>query len=274
MPWVWTPIGADEPPPPRRRGGLGPQAAAFPRRLARRLVDLALPPACVVCHAPVADFGALCAGCWSSLRFIERPFCERLGTPFAFDIGPGALSAEAIADPPPYDRARAAVIYNDGAKRLVHALKYRDRLEMAETMARMMTRAGRDLLADADLLVPVPLHRVRLWSRRFNQSALLAARIGGAARVAVDPFALVRTRATARQVGLDAAARAKNVAGAFRVPDAALAAVAGRRIVLVDDVLTSGATVAAAVKALKKAKPARIDVLVFARVVNRTNEPI
>lgn len=266
----WLPEGTAAEPAVRRPVAFGARLSAAGRatlRLGRAVLDTALPPVCLACRRPVADDHALCVTCWGGLAPIERPFCERLGTPFSFDLGEGALSAAAIADPPPYDRARAAVRYGDVAGNLVHALKYRDRGEVAALMGRMAARAGRDLLVDADALVPVPLHPRRLWTRRFNQAATIAGVVGRSAGVAVDPFALTRVRPTPHQVGLDKGERADNVRGAFRVPAERRIAVEGRRLVLVDDVLTSGATVAAATRALKRAGAARVDVLVFARVV-------
>jgi predicted amidophosphoribosyltransferase len=140
----------------------------------RRVLDLALPPLCAACREPVEGRG-LCPSCWSKLSFITRPYCERLGTPFVYDPGPGILSMEAIADPPAYNRARAAVRFDEISRALVHALKYGDRLDLAPMMGRWIGQAGRELLAEADALVPVPLHWRRLWARRFNQSAMLAA---------------------------------------------------------------------------------------------------
>ena len=137
-----------------------------------RAFDLVLPPVCPSCREPVEGAGGLCARCWSKLSFIARPYCERLGTPFAHDMGQGTLSVRAIADPPAYGRARAVVRYDNIARALVHALKYGDRLELAPTMGRWMAQAGSELLVDADALVPVPLHWRRLWTRRFNQAAL------------------------------------------------------------------------------------------------------
>jgi ComF family protein len=191
----------------------------------------------------------------------------RLGIPFTYDPGPGLLSMEATAAPPAYDRARAAVRYDDVARALVHRFKYGDRLDLAPMMGRWMARAGRELTAGADALVPVPLHWRRLWARRFNQSAALAKTIGSIAGVPVLTGALKRVRATQQQVGLSKAERADNVQGAFRVPPERKAEVAGRRLVLVDDVLTSGATVDTCARALLRAGAAHVDVLVFARVV-------
>ncbi len=238
-------------------------AAAF----GSRLVDLALPPQCLACHAPVAEMGSLCPACWARLKLIERPYCERLGIPFAYDLGPGALSAEAIADPPPFDRARAAAVYDDVARRLVHGLKYRDRLELARWMAGWMARAGGDILDKADIIVPVPLHRRRLWWRRYNQSALLAHGLAVKAGKPVTYDAFIRVRATAQQVGLSAEERDRNVRGAFRMTAEGKRAIAGRRVLLVDDVYTTGATVKASTRALLRAGAVGVDILVFARVV-------
>jgi ComF family protein len=240
---------------------------------ARAALDVALPTLCVACREPVEGEG-LCAACWSQLSFIAPPYCERLGIPFVYDPGPGILSMQAIADPPAYHRARAAVRYDEVARTLVHALKFHDRTDLAPTMGRWMAHAGRPLLADADLLVPVPLHWRRGFSRRYNQSGALARVIGRQTGVPVAIEALKRVRPTAHQIGLSRAERAANVQGAFQVPPGRKAEVHGRRVVLVDDVLTSGATVDACARALLRAKAASVDVLVFARVVDMLKSPI
>src|SRR6516165_4897703 len=159
---------------PDRRAGLdrlGRFAGAL-RAVFGRLVDVALPHLCASCREPISTEG-LCAVCWSKLSFIAPPDCERLGIPFPYDPGPGVISIEAIADPPAYRRARAAVRYGDVASTLVHGLKYGDRLDLAPLMGRWMANAGRDLLAEADAMVPVPLHWRRHWARRFNQAEAL-----------------------------------------------------------------------------------------------------
>jgi ComF family protein len=233
----------------------------------RATLDLALPPLCPACRGPVEGRG-LCPACWSKLSFITRPYCERLGIPFVYDPGPGILSMEAIADPPAYNRARAAVRFDDIARALVHGLKYGDRLDLAPMMGRWISHAGREILAEADALVPVPLHWRRLWARRFNQSAMLAATISAETGIPIATTALKRVKPTPQQVGLSRTERASNVQGAFRVPDASKADVVGRRLVLVDDVLTSGATVDGCARALLRAGAANVDVLIFARVAD------
>lgn len=225
------------------------------------------PATCAGCRRLVSEPGALCARCWRGLRFLERPWCAVMGTPFPYEMGEGFLSAEAIARPPPFDRARAAVSYEGVAGCMVQMLKYGDATHLAPWMARWMRRAGAELLPGADMLVPVPLHRARFWLRRFNQSAELARALAGLTGVAFRPEAVVRIRATPRQVGLKPRERERNVRAAFRVPPEAQAVVRGRRIVLVDDVFTTGATVSAIARTLRRAGAAGVDVLTFARVL-------
>src|SRR5436853_1527035 len=236
-------------------------------------LDTALPRLCPACRDLVTDRG-VCPACWSKLAFISAPYCPRLGIPFAYDPGPGILSMQALADPPAYHRARAAVRYDDVARKLVHAFKYGDRLDLGPLLGRWMTRAGRDLFEGAGALVPVPLHWRRLWARRFNQSAAVAEAISRESGIAVTHAALRRVKPTAQQVGLSRTERASNVQGAFRVSPSDKAHVAGRRLIVVDDVLTSGATSDACARALLRAGAAQVDVLVFARVVDATRAPI
>src|SRR5262245_45704500 len=178
-------------------------------------LDPALPRLCPACRDLVTDNG-LCPACWSKLAFIAPPYCPRLGIPFVYDPGPGILPMQAIADPPAYQRARAAVRYDDVARDLVHAFKYGDRLDLAPLLGSWMARAGEELLREADALVPVPLHWRRLWTRRFNQSAALAEAISRTSGVCVAHAALKRVKATTQQVGLSRTQRASNVQGAFR----------------------------------------------------------
>ncbi|HKO72395.1 MAG TPA: ComF family protein [Bradyrhizobium sp.] len=240
---------------------------------ARMALDVALPTLCVACREPVNGEG-VCANCWAKLSFIAPPLCPRLGIPFVYDPGPGLLSMEAISDPPAYGRARAAVRYDDVARTLVHALKYQDRTDLAPAMGRWMARAGRELIEQSDALIPVPLHWRRGWSRRFNQSGALARVIERQTGVKLLSGVLRRVRPTLQQIGLSRPQRASNVQGAFKVAADRQSEIQGRRVVLIDDVLTSGATVDACARALLRAKAASVDVLVFARVVDTHKAPI
>src|SRR5438046_7001931 len=180
------------------RGAINAARSAW-RHAARLALDIARPTVCVSCRERV-DGEGVCAGCWSKLSFIERPYCPRLGIPFVYDPGPDMLSMEAIASPPAYQRARAAVRYDEVARTLVHALKYQDRTDLAPAMGRWMARAGCELLKDADMLIPVPLHWRRGWSRRYNQSGALARIIERQSRVRVRGEVLRRVRATEQQI--------------------------------------------------------------------------
>jgi ComF family protein len=242
-------------------------ARRWPAAAARGAVHLIYPPVCAACSASTGAAHGLCGACWSSLSLIERPYCERLGTPFALDLGGTLISPAAMADPPVFARARAVSGYDDTARALVHRLKYGDRIELALTMGRMMALAGREITAEADLVVPVPLHRWRLWRRRFNQAAALARVVGQCAGKPVDHAILARIRRTRPQVGLSRNERAENLQGALRVLDEARPRVEGKRILLVDDVLTTGSTANASARALLRSGARAVDLLTFARVI-------
>ena len=234
----------------------------------RALVQTVLPPTCLSCRKPAGATGGLCPKCWQGAGFIERPYCERLGTPFSYDSGGPLISPAAFADPPAFDRARAAMRFSDVARDLVHLLKYGDRLDLVKPFSKWMARAGDEVLHEVDALIPVPLHWTRLFQRRFNQSAELARAISRQKNIAVIDDALARVRATPPQVGLARDERAKNVHGAFSIEKTARSKVKGKRIVLVDDVLTTGATANACARVLRRAGATRIDVLTLARVVD------
>jgi ComF family protein len=236
--------------------------------LARVALDTLLPPICLTCDAPVGAQGQFCAACFAATNFVTAPCCERCGVPFshAGQALPGGLCASCAMAAPPWDRARAALAYDAQSRRVVLPLKYADRTELAAALAPLMARAGAALLRAAEVLVPVPLHRGRLISRRYNQSALLARALARLSGVPALPDALLRTRATLSLEGLKREARTRMVAGAFAVRPSRLAALAGRRVLLIDDVLTSGATAGACTQALFAAGAAAVDVLVAARV--------
>lgn len=244
------------------------------RRLGAMVLDQLYPPVCLVCDAPTANSDTLCGACFARLRPITAPLCPRLGIPFAAHIGDGALSAEALADAPPFGRARAAVVYNDTAGALISRLKYGDRPELARFCARLMAGAGHELWIGEPILVPVPLHGSRQRERRYNQSTELAMALSRLTGLRCDPLVVKRTRRTRRQVGLSGDGRSRNVAGAFTANDNSLARIGGRRVILVDDVYTTGATVKAVTRALLRGGAEAVDVVTFARVVIGAEMPI
>lgn len=251
------------------RPDAAPRGPGVVRRALAALADLVMPPVCLVCRTRIEAHDALCAACWRGIDFIRPPLCDRLGLPLPFDTGGPMISAAAAADPPAYDRARAVAGHAGSMRTLVHALKFHDRHDVRRLLGRWLVEAGRELIADADIVVPVPLARRRLLARRFNQAAILAREVARLTGLGYEPLLLERTRATASQVGLSRGARRRNVAGAFIVPPRRKAAVAGRRILLVDDVITTGATAGACARALQRAGAAHVDVLALALVTDR-----
>lgn len=236
------------------------------RKFGGAALDLLLPPQCLSCREIVAEPGTLCGECFGKIRFLSAPCCAACGLPFEFDPG-GAdvLCGNCIRNRPAYDRARAVFRYDDASRGLVLAFKHGDRIDAAPAYARWLARAGGELIEGADLIVPVPLHWTRLFHRRYNQSAVLANALARLTRRVAVPDLLRRRRRTPSQGGLDRAERVRNVRGAFTV--ASRAQVAGKRILLVDDVLTTGATVEACATVLLKAGALAVDVLTLARVV-------
>lgn len=237
------------------------------RQSLRSGVEILFPATCIGCRVQVSQPGTLCPECWSQLRFIEKPYCRVLGSPFNHDFGEDFMCAEAIADPPPFRRLRSAVLHHGAAQRMVVSLKFHDRTDLAPWMARWMQRAGAELLEDCDVVVPVPLHRWRMWQRRFNQSAELARSLAKNNSCTYAPEALKRVRSTQQQVGLGLKERRRNVDGAFRVPKEREILVRGRRVLLIDDVYTTGATVKAATRGLLRGGATSVDVLTFSRVL-------
>ena len=235
----------------------------------RAVAHLALPPRCPGCGAVTIGDHRFCADCWGALRFLGPPWCAGCNVPFAFDRGREALCGRCHANPPPHAGVRAAVAYGDVARSVALRLKYGGRLANAETIARQVVRL---MPNDADLLVPVPLHRWRLWGRGYNQAALIARALGAPCGVAVAPDLLLRRRATPPLRGLGARARAKAVQGVFAVDRRAAAALKDKHVVLVDDVFTSGATAEACTRTLRAAGSRMVTVLCWARVLPDTSD--
>lgn len=232
-----------------------------------RVADHLWPAVCAVCETPVQGAGGLCPACWEAVTFLGPPQCRACGVPFPFDTGPDALCGECTRARRPYDRARAAFIYTDASRPMILAFKHADRVDLAPLLVGWMVRPARELLADADIVAPVPLHWTRLLRRRYNQSALLANRLARVGGVKAVPDLLVRTKRTGTQGGKSRAGRRRNVQGAFRVPLRHRTLLRDKRVLLVDDVMTTGATVEASARALLRAGAAAVDVITIARVV-------
>ncbi|WCL54158.1 ComF family protein [Gimibacter soli] len=242
------------------------------RAALRRLADLLMPPRCPACGDVIGAHGGLCATCWGRVGRIDGPVCACCGHPFDTALPgvhlPGSLCAACLAARPRFDWVRAACAYDGLARHMVLALKHGDGLDGAMAMARLMKTAldTQDCGHAIEVIIPVPLHGKRLFRRRYNQSHVLAKALGQLTGLPVMPQLLHRVRATESQGGLGRKARFRNVKGAFRVVEGGAAALKGRHVLLVDDVLTTGATVSACAGALKRAGAASVGVLTFARV--------
>ena len=236
--------------------------------LLRRVLDTLLPPNCLACDTPVEDDGQFCLVCFRSANFVTAPLCAQCGVPLPFGhaAGAGGLCEKCATVPPAFTRARAALRYDEVAQRLILPFKYADRTEAARGIARLMHRPGAELLAAADVLVPVPLHKSRLRTRRYNQAALLARELARRTARLCIPDALIRQRATAPLAGMDLAARRAEMQDAISVrPGFAANA---KHVLLIDDVMTSGTTANACALALLEAGAAQVDVLTAARVAD------
>jgi ComF family protein len=244
------------------RGGWKPGPRV--RTLVRGALDLVYPPQ----QLPSGEMGAhgLPPEAWSKIHFLDGPVCDGCGAPFEYDRGPGVRCAACMARPRAFDAARAACLYDETSREPILKLKHADRTDLSPLFARWLSRAAAELLEEAEAIVPVPLHPLRLFRRRYNQAAEVARPLAALARTPYLADVLVRRRATETQAGKSGDGRRRNVAGAFHVPEPRRARVAGRRVLLVDDVMTTGATAEGCARALKQAGAVRVDVAVLARV--------
>ncbi len=237
------------------------------RSMVRLLGDVLYPPKCALCSAPVDAAHAICTDCFTKLHFISAPHCDCCGLPFEVAPSGPLRCASCLADPPPYTLARAALVYDEVSRPLITRFKYGDRLHLATLLARLMRQAGAEAITGAEVMVPVPLHWRRHMARRYNQSLMLARALAGMSDLPVDPSLLCRIKPTPPQVGLSRSQRRRNVAAAFAVPESSRVLVEGRKILLIDDVMTSGATLEACSRVLISAGASEVRVLTLARRV-------
>lgn len=232
-----------------------------------KLIDLVLPPTCSRCGTQVLDAQTLCGGCWSTMTFLRDPQCDACGHPFDYEVAERALCGACVREQPPFQKARAALLYDDHSRELVLGFKHADKTERAKLFAKWMLAAGHDVVTAADVIVPVPLHWTRLFQRRYNQAALLAHGLGRLSGNEVLADALVRKRKTPSQGRLGRLARARNVQGAFIINPRRQTELQDKRILLIDDVMTTGSTLNACTKILLRGGVEKVDVLTLARVV-------
>jgi ComF family protein len=235
---------------------------------ARQGLDWLFPPLCISCGGRIGEPYALCSACWNEVSFIEDAVCMRCGLPFEIDPGESTVCAACYAAPNAFDCARSILYDDDATKKLILGFKHGDRLERAPAFIGWLERVGRMIAQDADIVVPVPLHPSRLWRRRYNQSAILAKGIARTFDKSYCPSILARLRKTPSQGSMPSAkARRRNVAGAFEVTERGRKEVCGKKVLLLDDVYTTGATLNACAGALRRAGADRISALTLARVV-------
>ncbi|MCB2013919.1 MAG: ComF family protein [Sphingobium sp.] len=244
------------------------------RRIVRHVLDYALPPRCPCCGEIVAEDDRFCHNCWDEIEFLGEPCCARCGAPFDHVVNDEVWCGACLADPPPWDSARAAVQYGEYSRTIALRLKYGRRTGLARFMARYMQPHIDEAILSARseaVIIPVPLHRWRLWGRGFNQSQLIAGHIGKASAIEVEPFALRRIVATRPLQDMSHRQREKTVGKAFAVDARYENRISGKIVILVDDVHTSGATARACTRVLLKAGARSVHLLCWARVLENHN---
>lgn len=237
----------------------------------KSVIDFLFPPVCLNCHSPLQNPNLICSECWQNIDFLIEPLCQINGTPFPFAIEGETVSVEALQSPPEYNQARGVATYEGTMRELIHKLKYQDRHELTNLLVNWMKFSGKDLLSQTDIILPIPLYRWRLWQRKFNQSALLASRLGEISDLPCDCTVLLRQKKTLSQVGLSSKERYKNLNNAFLIEEIKRIDIKNKRILLIDDVITTGATINSATKVLITAGAKSVNVLSLAIVTNDQN---
>ena len=232
-----------------------------------QLLDIVYPPQCIACGTNVHENGTICAHCWGDINFITDPQCEMCGFPFDFEVAGSHICAGCAKDPPQFSKARAVFLYDDASRRMVTSFKYSDRTENRAAYAKWMARVGADMLQDADFIVPVPLHFFKLIMRKYNQAALLAHEIAKITGKKVIADAIIRNKYTKTQAAFSHKGRFKNINGAFEVNKKYLDILRDKKILLVDDVITTGATANECAKVLINAKVAKVELLTLAKTL-------
>ena len=235
--------------------------------IANRLLDVVYPPLCMACGDNISENGSICAGCWADINFISDPQCEICGFPFDFEAQEASVCGRCIAVKPSFSKTRAVFVYDDTSSKMVTSFKYSDRTENRVAYAKWMMRVGEEMLREADFIVPVPLHIGKLVLRKYNQAALLAGELGKMTCGKVLQAALIRKKYTKTQATFSYKARFKNISGAFKVNPRYINMLKNKKILLIDDVITTGATAEECAKILKKAKVARVEVLTLAKTL-------
>lgn len=244
----------------------------FAKEIQKSLTDYLFPPVCLNCMTSLEIPNTVCPTCWQKINFLTHPLCEINGTPFPFDIEQGTISAQALKNPPSYDKARGVAAYDGTMKELIHKLKYNDRHELLNLFANWMTFSGKELITQSDLILPIPLYKTRLWQRRFNQSALLAKRLSEITNTPYDSSILLRQKKTRSQVGLSSKERYQNLKNAFVVEQTKKEKVENKSVLLIDDVITTGATINSAALSLKNSGAKTVNILSLAIVTNNNNQ--
>jgi ComF family protein len=234
---------------------------------AKHLLDIIYPPHCISCGDIVSENGNICPDCWGDINFITDPQCEICGFPFDFEVMAGSICAGCAKKPPSFSRARAVFLYDDASSSMVTSFKYSDRVENRAAYARWMARVGRDIITEVDFIIPVPLHFFKLLTRKYNQAALLSHEIARIADKEVLARAIIRKKYTKTQAAFSHKGRFKNIGGAFKINPKYQQILYGKKILLVDDVVTTGATADECAKVLRKAGVERVELLTLAKTL-------